>query len=92
MNLKEEIDRILELVRLSKEEKEKYIEHFSKMVEFFKKIGELDLKNEKPFFYLEHLKTELRKDNPEEFKNKELIRKNSPEFKGNFFITESPIE
>ncbi len=92
MNLKEEIKKILELVRLSEKEEKKYFEHFPKIIDFFKKIDELDLKDEKPFFYLEHLKTELRKDNPEEFENKELIFKNSPKFKGNFFITESPIE
>jgi len=92
LNLKEEIDRILELVRLSKEERSKYDEHFSRMIDFFKKIDELDLKDEKPFFYLEHLKTELRKDKITEFKDKKSLYDNSPEFKGSFFITESPIE
>jgi len=92
LNLKEEIDRILELVRLNKEEKSRYEEHFSRMVDFFKKIDELDLKDEKPFFYLEHLKTELRKDKVTEFKDKKLLYDNSPEFRGDFFVTESPIE
>jgi len=92
LNLNKEIDRILELVRLSKEEGKKFKEHFSRMLDFFRKIDELDLKDEKPFFYLEHLKTELRKDKVIEFKDKKLLYDNSPEFKGGFFVTESPIE
>ncbi|MEO0254513.1 MAG: Asp-tRNA(Asn)/Glu-tRNA(Gln) amidotransferase subunit GatC [candidate division WOR-3 bacterium] len=90
MNLEKEVERILELARLQK--KEKYIEHFIKILEFFKKIDELDLKEEKPFFYLEHLQTDLREDKVSDFKDRELLFKNSPLKKGNFFVTESPIE
>lgn len=92
MDLEKEVERILELARLEKKEKEKYLESFSKILDFFKKIDELYLKEEKPFFYLEHLKTDLREDKFSDFKDKELLFKNSPLKKGNFFVTESPIE
>ncbi len=92
MNLEKVIERILELARLEKREGKKYLEHFSKILEFFKKIDELDLRDEKPFFYLEHLRTDLREDKVFDFKDKELLFKNSPFKKGNFLVTESPIE
>ncbi len=92
MNLEKEFERILELVRLKVENKEEHLFYFEKIIEFFKKIDELDLKEEKPFFYLEHLKTDLRKDEEKRFEEIKLLFKNSPELKGNFFVIESPIE
>ncbi|MEN3046285.1 MAG: Asp-tRNA(Asn)/Glu-tRNA(Gln) amidotransferase subunit GatC [Candidatus Hydrothermales bacterium] len=92
MELEKEVKRISELARIKIEDYNYFVENFLKILNLFKKINELDLENEKPFFYLEHLKTELRKDEDIEFADRELLFLNSPEKKGNFFVAESPIE
>ncbi|MEN3043988.1 MAG: Asp-tRNA(Asn)/Glu-tRNA(Gln) amidotransferase subunit GatC [Candidatus Hydrothermales bacterium] len=92
MDLEKEVRRISELARIKVGDYENFSKNFLKILDFFKKIDELNLENESPFFYLEHLRTELRKDEVKEFTDVNLLFFNSPEKKGNFFVAEAPIE
>jgi aspartyl/glutamyl-tRNA(Asn/Gln) amidotransferase C subunit len=94
LDFEKELDRILELVRIEIEpdKKNDFVLNFKKMVEFFKKIDGLNLEDEEPFIFIEHLRTYLRDDFVKEFAFKSKLFNNAPLVKDRFFVTKSPIE
>ncbi|MEO0275483.1 MAG: Asp-tRNA(Asn)/Glu-tRNA(Gln) amidotransferase subunit GatC [candidate division WOR-3 bacterium] len=92
MNIEKEIEILSNLLKIELKDKKKYIQHIQKMLEFFKILDEIDLKNYKPFIHSGFNKLHLRKDKPVDFENRERIIENFPEKIENFLRAFSPIK
>lgn len=92
MNIEKEIEILSNLLKIEIENKEKYIKHIERMLEFFKVLDEIDLKNYKPFIHSGFNKLFLRKDEVIEFEGKERILENFPDKIDKFLKVLSPIK
>ncbi|MEO0262250.1 MAG: Asp-tRNA(Asn)/Glu-tRNA(Gln) amidotransferase subunit GatC [candidate division WOR-3 bacterium] len=92
MNIEKELEILSNLLKIELKDKRKYIEHIQKMLDFFKTLDEIDLKNYKPFIHSGFHKLYLRKDEGIEFKEKERIIENFPEKIERFLRAFSPIK
>ena len=92
MNIEKEIGILSDLLKIDIKDKEKYVKHIEKMLNFFKTLDEIDLKNYKPFIHSGWSKLSLRKDKVIEFKDKERIIENFPDKIDNFLKVFSPIK
>lgn len=92
MNIEKELEILSNLLKIEIENKEKYIKHIERMLDFFKILDEIDLKNYKPFIHSGFNKLHLRKDEILEFENKEKIIENFPEKIEKFLKVFSPIK
>jgi len=70
----------------------KYVEHLKKMLDWFKVLDEIDLKDYKPFIHSGFHKLLLREDKILQFKEENKIIKNFPEKIDRFLKAFSPIK
>ena len=84
---KEDIHHILELskIGLSENEVEKFSKEFAKTLEELKIIGEIDLENVEPTFFVNNNKNPLREDIVGESLPLEEVIKNAPDEKYGYF-------
>lgn len=92
MNIEKEIEILSNLLRIEIENKEKYVKHIERMLNFFRVLDEIDLKDYKPFIHSGFNKLFLRKDEIIEFKEKERIIENFPDKIDKFLKVFSPIK
>ena len=94
---KKEIEHIAKLARLglSEKEKDKYSKELSGILDYMKKLNEIDVKNVEPAVEASALENIFREnDNPHEI-NPDRIKKmigQSPEREGNFIKTKPILE
>ncbi|MEM2092159.1 MAG: Asp-tRNA(Asn)/Glu-tRNA(Gln) amidotransferase subunit GatC [Candidatus Bathyarchaeia archaeon] len=84
---KREVEHIAWLahIELTEEEKEQFTEQFNRIIEFFRKIDEVDTKDIPPTYHVLELTNIFRKDEVGEPLPKEEALKNAPRREGNFF-------
>lgn len=88
---KEEIQHIAKLARLgiSEEEKEQYAKDLARILDYFKKLERVDTEDVTPIAQITNLRNIVRQDKGIDFKDKEIILRNSPEQKDNFIKVKS---
>jgi len=79
----EEVLKIAHLARLEFEEEEakRFQEELSKIMDYFKKLGEVDTSSVEPTFHAIKLETPMREDEVKEFKDIKALLDNAPELK-----------
>jgi aspartyl-tRNA(Asn)/glutamyl-tRNA(Gln) amidotransferase subunit C len=92
LNIEKEIEILSNLLKIEIKDKKKYVEHIEKMLNFFKILDEIDLKNYKPFIHSGFNKLNLREDKVLEFNNRDKIIKNFPDKIQDFLKAFSPIK
>lgn len=92
---KNEIKHIAELARIGVSEKEieKYQHNLSEMVDYFKKLEELDTKNVEPIEHITGRNSVFRKDENKDItdENRDSIIKNAPEIKDGYVKVKSVL-
>jgi len=92
---KEEILHIATLARIGLDEKdiEKYQHDLSAILDYFKKLSELDVKNIQPIGHITGMQNVFRTDRNEDFgpAGKEAIFKNVPETKDGYIKVKSVL-
>ena len=95
MLTREEILHIATLARIGLEEKdiEKYQNELSEILDYFKKLEELDTDGVEPIGHITGMQNVFRSDNQEDFGSlgKENILKNVPENKDNYIKVKSVL-
>lgn len=88
---KEQIEHIAKLARLgiSEEEKEQYAKDLARILDYFKKLERADTEDVTPIAQITNLRNIVRQDKGIDFKDKEIIIRNSPEQKDNFIKVKS---
>jgi aspartyl-tRNA(Asn)/glutamyl-tRNA(Gln) amidotransferase subunit C len=84
---KEDVEHIswLAHIELTEEEKEVFTEQFNRILEFFRKIDEVDAEGVPPTYHVLDLVNVFRGDDVGETLPKEMVLKNAPRSEGNFF-------
>lgn len=92
---KEEIIKVATLARvgLSEKDVEKYGHDLSAILDYFKKLDELDVSNVEPIGHITGMQNRFRNDSSEDFGKlgKEEIMKNVPEVKEGFIKVKSVL-
>lgn len=84
---KKEVEHMagLSRLKLTEEEKEKFSQELTSILEYIDKLNKLETKEIKPLYQTTGLKNKEEKDKIEDFKKRERILKNAPQVKDNFF-------
>lgn len=84
---KREVEHIAWLahIELTEEEKELFTEQFNRILDFFKKIDEVDTREIPPKYHVLELVNVFRKDEVGEPLPKEAVLRNAPKKEDNFF-------
>jgi aspartyl-tRNA(Asn)/glutamyl-tRNA(Gln) amidotransferase subunit C len=84
---KEEVEHIAQLahIELTEEEKEVFTEQFNEILEFFRKIDEVDTANVPPMYHVLDIVNVYREDEVEETLPKENVLENVPKKEERFF-------
>jgi aspartyl-tRNA(Asn)/glutamyl-tRNA(Gln) amidotransferase subunit C len=84
---KEEVEHIAQLahIELTEEEKEVFTEQFNEILEFFRKIDEVDTANVPPMYHVLDIVNVYREDEVEETLPKENVLENAPKKEERFF-------
>jgi len=79
----DEVYKIAHLSRLEFDEEEAKVlsEELSKILDYFKKLGEVDTEGVEPTFHAIRVKTPFREDEVKPFENIDALLKNAPELK-----------
>lgn len=72
-------------IELTEEEKELFTEQFNRILDFFRKIDEVDTNDVPPTYHVLELVNVYRKDEVEKSLPKEEVLKNAPRRKDDFF-------
>lgn len=88
---KEQIEHIAQLARLgiSDEEKEKYAAELSRILDYFKKLEQVDTKDVLPIKQVVGINNVTREDESSAFENREKIVSNAPATEGKFIKVKS---
>lgn len=84
---KEEVEHIAWLahIELTEEEKEIFVEQFNRILEFFRKIDEVNTDNIPPTYHVLELTNVFREDEARESLSREKVLGNAPKKEGGFF-------
>lgn len=84
---KKEVEHVAKLARLelSEEEKEKYTEQFSSILDYFNQLKEVNTEGVEPMVHVLPVRNVMREDKAEISSNKEEILKNAPVEENGFF-------
>ncbi|NTW27213.1 MAG: Asp-tRNA(Asn)/Glu-tRNA(Gln) amidotransferase subunit GatC [Candidatus Moranbacteria bacterium] len=92
---KEEILNVAKLARIGVSEKdvEKYQHDLSEILDYFKKLDELDVEGVEPIGHITGMQNKFRNDHQEDFGKigKEAIMKNAPEVKEEYIKVKSVL-
>lgn len=84
---REKVEHIAQLahIELAEEEKEVFTEQFNEILEFFRKIDEVDTANVPPMYHVLDIVNVYREDEVEETLPKENVLENAPKKEEQFF-------
>lgn len=84
---KEDVEHIAWLahIELTEEEKEEFTEQFNRILEFFRKIDEVNTESIPPTYHVLDLTNVFRKDDVGEALPRESVLKNAPKREGRYF-------
>lgn len=92
MDYNKEIEILCSLLKIEIQEKEKYVEHLKRMLEWCRVLDELDLEKYRPFIHSGLNRLKLREDIPIKFENTDKIIENFPERIERYLRAFSPIK
>jgi len=84
---KKDVEHVAKLARLelSEQEKEKYTEQFSNILDYFNQLKEVNTENIEPMVHVLPVRNVMREDKAEYASNKEEILKNAPVEEDGYF-------
>ncbi|OGI02163.1 MAG: asparaginyl/glutamyl-tRNA amidotransferase subunit C [Candidatus Melainabacteria bacterium GWF2_37_15] len=87
MITKKDVEHVAKLARLelSEQEKEKYTEQFSNILDYFNQLKEVNTENIEPMVHVLPVRNVMREDKAEYASNKEEILKNAPVEEDGYF-------